>query len=198
MLVSQQNIRLWTCGVSELFPTWAARRIAERLSRESHWIFFSKWQLLFAIKLLCTFGSTEPGKAQVKDDKFLDFLLMTNDFYARGESDLSTDEGLKGSVQRVALQGYSLIQHELAINLIARYYELFGRLAAPANRSEFNTWVDIQDVVNTKLGVPVGRHLKRCLFALCGNSRGRIVVARRWRGEPATWVSDSLRVTSLT
>ena len=76
-------------GICDVFPTWAARCIAERLSRESHWMFFSKWQLLFAIKLLCTFGSTAAGKAQVKDDKFLDFLLMTNGFYPRGESDLS-------------------------------------------------------------------------------------------------------------
>ena len=84
--------------ISNLFPTWAARRIAGRLSRETHWMFFSKWQLLFAIKLLCIFGSTDAGKTQVKDDKLLDFLLMTNGFYPRGESDLSTDEGVKGTV----------------------------------------------------------------------------------------------------
>ena len=156
--------------VRKLFPTRAARRIAERLSQESHWIFFSKWQLLFAIKLLCTFGSTEAGKAQVKDDKFLDFLLMTNGFYDRGESDLSTDEGVKGAVQRVALQGYSLIQHERLSNLIGRYSELFGRLAAPANRSEFNSWVDIQNVVKTKLGFHL-ETFKAVLFTLYGRSR---------------------------
>ena len=97
--------------VCDLFPTWAASRIAERLSREHHWMFFSKWQLLFAIKLLCTFGSREAGKAQVSD-KVLDLLLMTNGFYPIGESDLSTDEGVKGTLQRVAILGYSLIQHE--------------------------------------------------------------------------------------
>ena len=82
--------------ICDLFPTWAARRIERRLSLESHWKLFSKWQLLFAIKLLCTFGSTDAGNAQVKDGKFLDFLLMTNGFYPSGESDLSTDEGVKG------------------------------------------------------------------------------------------------------
>ena len=155
--------------ICDLFPTWTARRVAERLSRESHWMFFSKWQLLFAIKLLCTFGSTDAGKAQAKDDKFLDFLLMTNGFYPRGESDLSTDEGVKGTVQRVALLGYSLIRHERPINLIGRYSELFGRLAAPTNQSEFNSWVDIQGVVNTKLGVQLDA-LKAVLFVLYGIS----------------------------
>ncbi len=155
--------------ICDLFPTWAARRIAERLSRESHWMFFSKWQLQFAIKLLCTFGSTDAGKAQVKHGKFLDFLLMTNGFYPRGESDLSTDEGVKGTVQRVALLGYSLIQHERPIDLIGRYSELFERLAAPTNQRDFNSWVDIQDVVKTKLGVQLDA-LKAVLFVLYGLS----------------------------
>ena len=91
--------------ICDLFPTRAARRIERRLSLESHWKLFSKWQLLFSIKLLCTFGSTDAGNAQVKDGKFLDFLLMTNGFYPSGESDLSTDEGVKGTVQRAALVG---------------------------------------------------------------------------------------------
>ena len=47
--------------------------------------------------------------------------------------------------------GYSLIQHERPINLIGRYSELFGRLAAPTNGNEFHGWVDIQNVVETKL-----------------------------------------------
>ena len=157
--------------ISDLFPTWAARRIAERLSRESHWVFFSKWQLLFAIKLLCTFGSTDASIAQVKDDKFLDLLLMTNGFYPRGESDLSTDEGVKGTVQRLALLGYSLIQHELPSNLIGRYSELFGRLAAPTNQCEFNSWMDIQNIVKTKLGVHL-ETFKAVLFMLYGSSLG--------------------------
>ena len=155
--------------VLDLFPTRKARRIAERLSRESQWIVFSKWQLLFAIKLLCTFGSRDAGRAQVSDDKFLDFLLMTNGFYPRGESDLSTADGVMETVKRVTLLGYSLVQHERPSSLIGRYSELFGRLALPANRSEFNSWVDIQHVVEANLGVRM-EALKAVLFVLFGSS----------------------------
>ena len=151
--------------ICDLFPTWAARRIAERLSQEDHWVFFSQWQLLFAIKLLCTFGSRDAGKEQANHHKFIDFLLMTNSFYPGGESDLSTEDGVEGAVQRSALLGYSLIRHERRSNLIGRYSELFGRLAAPTNQSEFNSWVDIQNVVRTKLGVQL-EAFKGGLFAL--------------------------------
>ncbi len=155
--------------ICDLFPTRAARRIAERLSAESHWIFFSQWQLLFAIKLLCTFGSRDAGKDQANDQKFIDFLLMTNSFYSRGETDLSTEEGFERTVQKVALLGYSLVRRELPTNLIGRYSELLGRLAAPTKRSEFNGWVDIQNVVKTKLGVQL-ETFKAVLFALYRDS----------------------------
>ena len=103
--------------------------------------------------------------AQVGDDKFLDLLLMTNGFYPLGESDLGTAEGLKATVQRLALLGYSLIQHERPINLIGRYSELFGRLAAPTNQSKFKNWVDIQDVMKAKLGFQLDS-FKAVLFTL--------------------------------
>ncbi len=155
--------------ICDLFPTGRARRIAERMSRESHWIFFSKWQLLYAIKLLCTFGSRNPTRAQVGDGKFLDLLLMTNGFYPLGESDLSTDEGVKATVQRVALLGYSLIRHEHPSNLIGRYSELFGRLGALTKQREFNSWVDLQNVMKAKLGVQLDA-FKAVLFVLYGSS----------------------------
>ena len=155
--------------ICDLFPTGRARRIAERMSRESHWIFFSKWQLLYAIKLLCTFGSLDPTKAQVEDGKFLDLLLMTNGFYPLGESDLGAEESIKATVQRVALLGYSLIRHEQFSNLIGRYSELFGRLSAPTKQREFNSWVDIQNVMKAKLGVHLDA-FKAVLFLLFGRS----------------------------
>lgn len=155
--------------ICSLFPIGAARRIERKLSLESHWIFFSKWQLLFAIKVLCTFGSMCEDKAQVKDGKLLDFSLMTNSFYPSGETDPSTDNDVKGTVQMAALLGYSLIQHERPVNLIGRYSELFERLAAPCIKSDFNSWVDIQKVVNTKLGVQLDA-FKAVLFALYSNS----------------------------
>ena len=155
--------------VRDVFPTETARRIVDWLSREPELIFFSKWQLLFAIKLLCTFGSSDANQAQVSDYKFLDFLLMTNGFYPSGESDLGTVGGVTDAIQRVSLLSYSLIRHERPINLIGRYSELFGRLPAPVNRNEFNSWVDIQGVMETKLGVHMDA-FKAVLFALFGKS----------------------------
>ena len=155
--------------IRDLFPIRTAHLISERLSRESHWIFFSKWQLLFAIKLLCTFGSRDDGEAPVTDGKFLDILLMTNGFYPRGEADLSTAEGLEETVQRLSLLSYSLIQHERPSSLIGRYSELFGRLAAPSNQNEYNTWVDIQHEVQARLGVRL-ETFKAVLFLLSASS----------------------------
>ena len=155
--------------IRDIFPTETARRIADWLSREREWIFFSKWQLLFAIKLLCTFGSRDASKSQVSDSKFLDFLLMTNGFYPSGESDLGTVEGFTETIQRISLLVYSLIQHERPSNLIGRYSELFGRLAAPTNGNKFIKWVDIKDVVETKLGVQLDV-FKAVLFVLYGTS----------------------------
>ena len=155
--------------VREPFPTETARRIADRLSREGQWIFFSKWQLLFAIKLLCTFGSRNVSKTQVSDDRFLELLLMTNGFYPQADSPLDTADEVMYVVQRAALLGYSLIQHERPNYLIGRYGEIFGRLAASTNQSQFNSWVDIQKVMATKLGVQLDA-FKTVLFWLYINS----------------------------
>lgn len=158
-----------------LFPTATGRRIAERLSAASEWVFFTKWQLLFAIKLLCTFGSRDPSTDQVSDGKFLDLLLMTNGFYPRGESDLNSPEGVVETVQRTSLLGYSLIQHERPNHLIGRYGELFGRLAASTNRNGFDSWVDIHKVISDKLRVSLDV-FKAVLFTLYSKS----VVGSSW------------------
>ena len=155
--------------VHRLFPTAKGYRIANRLSLGSEWIFFSKWQLLFAIKLLCTFGCRDASRAQVSDDQFLDLLLMTNEFYPRGNPDLHTAKDIGETVQSLALLGYSLIQHEPPGSLMGRYSEIYGRLAGPVNRREFNSWMDIQEVVRTRLGVRLDS-LKAILFALYSRS----------------------------
>ena len=167
--------------VRDLFPTEKARRIVERLSRENVLIFFSKWQLLFAIKLLCTFGSRDAGNAKASDDQFLDLLLMTNGFYPRAESALDTAEDLTEAVQRLALLGHSLIQHEQPNRLIGRYSELFGRLAASANQSEFNSWVDIQKAFAAALGVHLDA-FKAVLFLLYSKS----IVGTSWPKDGST------------
>ena len=153
----------------DLFPTQKARQIAQRLALGTPWIFFSKWQLLFATKLLCAFGCPDAGKAEVNSNKLLDLLLMTNGFYPYGESRVSTEQGIMDRIPELTLLSYSLIEHEHPLNLIGRYSEIFGRLADPANRSGFKTWVDIQEVVATKLGVQLDA-LKAVLFLLYGYS----------------------------
>ena len=167
--IEPPSYKILDSRVRELFPTETARRIAARLSPEREWIFFSKWQLLFAIKLVCTFGSRDESKARVSDDSFLDLLLMTNGFYPRAESALDTVERAMEAVKRDALLGYSLIQRERPNHLIGRYGELFGRLAASTNQSAFNSWVDIQNVMETKLGVQL-ETFKAVLFVLYGSS----------------------------
>ena len=55
---------------------------------------------------------------------------------------------------------------------------MFGRLARPTSQSRFNSWVDIQRVVNTKLGVQLDA-LKAVLFALYSNS----LAGSSWPGD---------------
>ena len=172
------SFRILDRRIHDLFSTRTARRISERLARENHWIFFSKWQLLLAIKLLCSFGSSEDGETPVTDDKFLDLLLMTNGFYPRGSPDLTTVEGLGETVQRLSLLSYTLIQHERPSSLIGRYSELFGRLPAPSNRGEFDTWVDIQHELQARRGIKL-EAFKAVLFILYGSST-----------TPSSWPSD--------
>ena len=157
--------------ISELFPTETARWIADELSEGPHWTFFSQWQLLFAIKLLCTFGSRDAGQVPVADDQFLELLLMTNDFYPRGESDPVTIEGVVTGLKRTTLRGYSLVRGENPYYLIGRYAELFGRLVAPDNQSNFNSWVDIHEVLSDKLGIQLDT-FKAVLFALFSSTVG--------------------------
>ena len=157
--------------ISELFPGETARRIADELSEGSHWTFFSQWQLLFAIKLVCTFGSRDGGQLPVTDDQFLELLLIINDFYPRGESGPITIEGVVTGLKKTTLRGYSLVRGENPYYLIGRYAELFGRLAAPDNQSNFNSWVDIHAVLSDKLGIQLDT-FKAVLFALFSSTVG--------------------------
>ena len=151
--------------IRQLLPCMTAGRIAGRLSQGPPWIFFSRWQLLFAIKLACTFAGRDTGQAQMTDNQLLKLLLMTNDFYPSGESAIDTTEDLVEDIKSTILQGYSLIQGEHPEYLIGRYAELFGRLAVPENQSTFNTWVDIHQVLAEELGIRLDA-FKAVLFAL--------------------------------
>ena len=151
--------------VYDAFPTGIADQITDRLSQGKPWIFFSQWQLLFAIKLVCTFGSRDAVEVEVTDNQFLKLLLKTNGFYPRGISDAATIEGKVEVLKSIALRGYSLPPGEHPGMLIGRYSELLGSLAAPTNRGDFNNWVDIQKVMTDQLGVRLDT-FKAVLFAL--------------------------------
>ena len=159
--------------VRDLFPTETARRIAGALARRNHWMFFSKWQLLLAIKLVCAFGSRDTGKDNISYSHFLKLLLMVNGFYPGGEDAPNTPEGDMEAVQEATLRGYSLIQNEHPRDLIGRYAELFGRLPAPGNQPKFHAWVDIRDVLATELGIQMDA-FKAVLFSLYGRSAAGI------------------------
>lgn len=159
--------------VTDLFSTALARRIARKLSEGRPWVFFSQWQLLFAIKLICTFGSRNESSVSVTDEQFLKLLLLTNDFYPQGESAPDTTEGIFENLQRTALRGFSLIQREKPWMLIGRYAELFGRLAAKSNQCEFNNWMDIKKVLLCEMGIELDA-FKAVLFALYANSASEV------------------------
>ena len=155
--------------VHGLFPTETARRIADELAGRSHYIFFSKWQLLLAIKLICAFGSRDAGTAGTSDTQFLTLLLMVNGFYPGGEDAPNTTEGDLQAVQETTLSGYALTQYERPYNLIGRYAELLDRLPAPGDRAGFNAWVDIRSVLAQELGLKMDA-FKAVLFALYARS----------------------------
>ena len=167
--------------VRDLFPTETGRRIAGELARRTHWMFFSKWQLLLAIKLVCAFGSRDVGTAVTRDTQLLKLLLMVNGFYPGGEDAPNTPEGALEAVQETTLQGYALTQYERPYNLIGRYAELFGRLPAPENQAGFNAWVDIPKVLAEDLGVQMDA-FKAVLFALYARSG----IGASWPGDAST------------
>ena len=155
--------------VRDLFPTETARRIADELARRSDWMFFSKWQLLLAIKLVCAFGSRDAGAAGTSDTQLLQLLLMVNGFYPGGEDAPNTPQGDLEAVQETTLYGYALTQYERPYNLIGRYAELLGHLPSPENRAELNAWVDIRGVLAEKSSFRMDV-FKAVLFALYASS----------------------------
>ena len=151
--------------IRQLFPSVRASRIAGQLSQAPPWIFFSQWQLLLAIKLVCTFASRDTDQVQVTNSQLLKLLLMTNDFYPTAESARDTTEDLIEGLRSTTLRGYSLIQGEHPESLIGRYAELFDQFAASENQSNFNTWVDIRQVLAKNPGIRL-EAFKAVLFAL--------------------------------
>ena len=115
--------------VHDLFPTETARRIADELERRDRLMFFSKRQLLLAIKLTCVFGSRDNGEESVNYSQFLKLLLMVNGFYQGGDDAPNTPEGDMVAVQETA--SILLVQHLLVQHLLAPFvYDLQAGLYA--------------------------------------------------------------------
>ena len=152
-----------------LFPGPLGRQAYTCLRNSDRWIFLSKWQLLFAIKLLCTFGSNAQTLDRLDPSQTLRLLLMVNSFYPNDPGSPYSDDDDVKQVQSVALRGYALPAHERPTDLIARYAEMYDVLGAPTNEGAFSTWVNVHDVVADKLGFDLGV-FKAVLFAIFANA----------------------------
>ncbi len=127
--------------------------IVAMLDQNPNAVFFSRWQLLFGVKLLCVFGNTK--SSEDKPDDVIKLLLMINDFIYRDygvpgkfESEIEKKESVLSSLIKQNL----LFAREQLRYLIGRYYDLFRVRAL--NKSSDN-WVDLEAVFLTKTGVSI-------------------------------------------
>ena len=154
--------------VEELFRNDIGRRVRSHLATTPNRVFFTRWQLLSAIKLVCTFGARGDGDGQVRPVRLLELLLMVNDFVHRDYGDsgpLDTVEQQIASVGGQALKGYSLLHHEPPMGLIGRYADILGSRAGAKNSKRFKSWLDINQVAQSTLGVRVS-DLQAVLYAV--------------------------------
>jgi hypothetical protein len=154
--------------VEELFRGDLGRRIGAKLASTPDRVFFTRWQLVSAIKLICTFGATTNGDGQVRPAELLNLLLMINDFVHRDYGDsgpLDTIEQQESSVKSQALKGNLLLHHEPPISLIGRFADILGSRAGVDNRSRFHSWLDIDQLTRSTLGVGV-TDLRSVLFTV--------------------------------
>ena len=172
--------------IEELFRNDLGRWVASQLSTTLDRVFFTRWQLVSAIKLVCAFGSAADGDGQVRPAMLLNLLLMINDFVHRDYGDsgpLDTGEQQMASVKSQVLKSNSILHHEAPISLIGRYADLLGSRAAPKNKSRFKSWLDIDQVAISTLGVGIA-DLQSVLLTVYGSipntveRRGSDTVAR--------------------
>ena len=136
--------------VSRLYGNALGVRIANEMEKSDDLIFFSKWQLLLAIKLVCVFGARPAQPENLSNARLLRLLLMINHFiddHPDRPSAPKTYEEQVSLIKTAILRGYSLIENEQPLALIGRYAELFKVLAHPDQKSTFKSWVDIAEVV---------------------------------------------------
>lgn len=156
--------------IQDLFPCALGRRTDALRRISNRFIFFSQWQLLLAIKLLCTFGSDSSVENEFNPEQALRLLLRVNSFYPdRPDSPYLQGEDPVKQVQSVALRGYALPSYERPSDLIVRYATMFSELGAPANESTFNTWLNVKDVLAEKMGFDI-EVFKAVMFAIFGST----------------------------
>ena len=158
--------------VRQLFGSVLAHRVAAELEQSDHLIFFTRWQLLLAIKLVCTFGARAAHPEGGGTPQVLELLLMVNRFiddHPKEPSSLDNHDDLVHAFKASILKGYSLIENEQPLALIGRYSEMFKVLANPTNECTFRSWVDISQVLESHLGIQLAA-FKAILFSLYGNT----------------------------
>ena len=158
--------------VRQLFGSVLAHRVSAKLEQSNHLIFFTRWQLLLAIKLVCTFGTRAAQPVGVGASRVLELLLMVNCFIddrAKEPSRLDNHDDLVDAVKASILKSYSLIDNEPPLALVGRYSEMFKVLANSTNKRTFKSWVDIGEVLESRLGIQLPA-FKAVLFSLYGNT----------------------------
>ncbi len=158
--------------VRQLFGSVLAHRVSAKLEQSDHLIFFTRWQLLLAIKLVCTFGTRAAEPVGVGASRVLELLLMVNCFIddrPKEPSRLDNHDDLVDAVKASILKSYSLIDNEPPLALVGRYSEMFKVLANSTNKRTFKSWVDIGEVLESRLGIQLPA-FKAVLFSLYGNT----------------------------
>jgi hypothetical protein len=144
--------------IEELFPNNVGRWVGSQLATSSDREFFTRWQLLLAIKLICTFGATDEGDGEVRPEDLLKLLLMINDFVHRDHGDsgpLDTNEQQLASVKSQILKCNVPLHHEPPIGLIGRYSDILGSRAGVQRQSCFNSWFNVDQIARSTLGVGI-------------------------------------------
>jgi hypothetical protein len=118
---------------------------------------FTKWQLLFAIKLLCVFGerrTVEQGHA-VSPDSILQLLLMVDDFVDRDsddQPDYSTEELQRAAVKSQVIRQMLLFDEQTRY-LVGLYEDLFFHRARETSPSRTDNWIDVERVFEDRYGL---------------------------------------------
>jgi len=160
-------------------------------------VFFSKWQLLFAVKMICVYGLDDLPKAEatVPADDIVRLLLIVNDFIHRdfGEADpLDSKSDQWASVKGQLISQTVLFSREQPRYLIGRYYDLFTVRGSKQNRSRYDNWVDIDDVMANNYGFS-HREFQAVLLGLYASIPQDIENRRQIEGEldfsidPESW-----------